>query len=284
MPCPVLSCPVLSCPVLSCPVLSCPGHSGHQSFACVSLKDLMIVSLGELGALFVVHSSAVVDMQTKFGTCATTLGESLLIVNVTSNLAQPLHTFVRHDTHMSSRWHSSIVGVLKHFTEQLTAAVEVSQEKRGCECGTCDRAVHPGDICDSATVDTFAGEGSTVTITYPHTINLSTLYGFILDYPCLYWYDHVLSTANCLSMTPLRLYDCEFSAPSPSETGPGAWFRTAPYRFTSFSIPGCIADSLAETWEERMGHWTTQLQTSQNKRPAERVLPRVPYEPKPDWF
>lgn len=88
--------------------------------------------------------------------------------------------------------------------------------------------------------------------------NLTTLYGALLRYPVMYWYDASVETASdsCLAMSPLRVYDVS-AAPSPlHDRGPAAtadsWSIHSIY---SFSVP----ESLHGHFRARIEAWFADL-------------------------
>ena len=74
-------------------------------------------------------------------------------------------------------------------------------------------------------------------------INLSTLFGYLLGYPVIYWFDVKCPKENCLSMLPLTVFTVTGDFPGKTHT------------IFSYSIPENILPSvkhLVEAWELKL--------------------------------
>lgn len=80
-----------------------------------------------------------------------------------------------------------------------------------------------------------AAESGLIDIELPDHINRSTLFGFLLNYPVVYWYC-VQSTHNCLAMVPLCVVKVVHDRISKA--------KDFQYESFSFSIPSSLYDSV----------------------------------------
>lgn len=74
--------------------------------------------------------------------------------------------------------------------------------------------------------------------------NVTTLYGLLLGFPVLYWFNHLESPDNCLSCRDLQVHSLEVTSEE---------FSGVP---TSFSVPSSLADDTKMavlSWKEGLG-------------------------------
>ncbi|KAM9320219.1 UPF0739 protein C1orf74 homolog [Gastrophryne carolinensis] len=77
--------------------------------------------------------------------------------------------------------------------------------------------------------------------------NLCTMFGFLLQFPAVYWFDTTTSCENCLSLTPLRRFKVQSACPK---------VGLQSMQVYSFTIPESICDSvktLLNTWSQGLG-------------------------------
>jgi len=97
-------------------------------------------------------------------------------------------------------------------------------------------------------------DGTQFNIQPPVNMNRTTLYGVLLGYPVVYWYDDVNGAGNCLSMIPLQV----ITVSVPVNTGNCDIY--------SFSFPEALLCECSES----VNAWRSQLVEKYEHRQASR--------------
>eukprot|EP01134_Creolimax_fragrantissima_P007402 CFRG7402T1 len=223
----------------------------------INLDALIVLDLGDEGGLFVLHPESALNLPKLFGNCQnmTTIASRTVVVNVTAGLPSP--TFIAFnslDDIPVGHWAFPICVIL-HSLSAFLAKVVARDQKQNDKAYTfkgSDSACFEWDVTRISRQG--INSGLTIKCTFPRTVNLTSVYGLLLGYASIYWYDHIAFNANCLSMSSLRLYQAEFGI-----ANEGILPRPTAYRFTSFTIPQCVADQLPE-WDAITEEWTANLQ------------------------
>lgn len=84
-------------------------------------------------------------------------------------------------------------------------------------------------------------------------INITTLFGYLLGYPCVYWFDTNDQTENCLGMEPLQVFTVSTN------------LQSTPHVAYSFSVPSKLKPQLRTHIE----NWTSQLRRQNMNRTLE---------------
>lgn len=78
--------------------------------------------------------------------------------------------------------------------------------------------------------------------------NLCTVFGLLLGYPAIYWFDQTKSLENCLAMTPLVVITASVTWQAGATSHKSCLY--------SFSIPAALLQEMGTN----LGHWRTCLQ------------------------
>jgi len=153
---------------------------------------------------------------------------------------------------------ATLVRQLKHSSQNPPVIIDVSKEKTSPCLANCGILNQVKEMTLSV-IEQIQELCQTTELTYVElnidlSWNITTLYGLLLGFPVLYWFNHLQSSDNCLSHQDLQIHSIQVVSDN---------FSGSP---TSFSVPLSLA-SLTEkavvTWWQDLSlgkDWTREVE------------------------
>lgn len=151
---------------------------------------------------------------------------------------------------------AALVRHLKHSVQKPPVIVDVSKENPSAclaNCGTVNKVQEmTNSVIEQLQELGQSKELAVVELKIDLSWNITTLYGLLLGFPVLYWFNHLQSSDNCLSCQDLQVHSIEVISDK---------FSGSP---TSFSVPlslSSLTEKAVLTWWEELSlckNWTRQ--------------------------